>query len=97
MKITPKDVDHVARLARLALSEDEKTRYAGQLESILGYIEKLNAWDTSNVVATSHVTSVSHAWREDKAEQTRLADASELVKQAPEQEGPFFKVKKVIE
>lgn len=97
MKITKKDVEHVARLARLALSEDEKERYTAQLESILGYIENLNKFDTSKVAPTTHVLPLFNIWREDVAEPTRLGSAADILKNAPDAEGPFFKVKKIIE
>jgi len=97
MKITKKDVEHVARLARLALSEEEKDRFTAQLESILEYIEKLNQLDTKNVPPTTHVLSLSNVWREDKAEPTRLGFSEDILKNAPESEGPYFKVKKIIE
>ena len=97
MKITKKDVEHVARLARLALSEDEKERYTAQLESILEYIDTLNKLDTANVPPTSHVLPLSNVWREDKAEPGRLGSTEAILKNAPESEGPYFKVKKIIE
>jgi aspartyl-tRNA(Asn)/glutamyl-tRNA(Gln) amidotransferase subunit C len=97
MKITKKDVEHVARLARLALSEEEKDRYTAQLESILEYIEKLNQLDTKNVPPTTHVLSLFNVWREDQAEPNRLGSTEDILKNAPEAEGSFFKVKKVIE
>ena len=97
MKITKKDVEHVARLARLALSEDEKARYTAQLESILEYIDKLNKVDTAHAPPTSHVLPMSNVWREDQAEPNRLGSQTDILKNAPEAEGPFFKVKKVIE
>jgi aspartyl-tRNA(Asn)/glutamyl-tRNA(Gln) amidotransferase subunit C len=97
MKITRKDVEHVARLARLALTDEEKDRYTAQLESILGYIDKLNQLDTTNVPPTSHVLPLANVWREDAAEADRLGTAEDILKNAPDAEGPFFKVKKVIE
>lgn len=97
MKITKKDVEHVARLARLALSEEEKERYAAQLESILGYIEKLSQLDTKNVPITTHVLPMANVWREDQAEPNRLGSQEAILKNAPGAEPPFFKVKKVIE
>jgi aspartyl-tRNA(Asn)/glutamyl-tRNA(Gln) amidotransferase subunit C len=97
MKISRKDVEHVARLARLALSEEEKERYTAQLESILEYIDKLNTLDTSKVPPTSHVLPLSNVWRDDKAEPYRLGSQEDILKNAPEAEGPFFKVKKIIE
>ena len=97
MRITKKDVEHVARLARLALTEEEKERYTAQLESILEYIDKLNQLDTSQVPPTTHVLPLSNVWREDIAEPTRLGLAEDILKNAPESEGSYFKVKKVIE
>lgn len=97
MAITRKDVEHVARLARLSLTEDEKERYTAQLESILEYIEKLKTLNTDNVPPTSHVLPLANVWREDRANPTILGSAEDILSNAPEREGPFFKVKKVIE
>jgi aspartyl-tRNA(Asn)/glutamyl-tRNA(Gln) amidotransferase subunit C len=97
MKITKKDVEHVARLARLSLTEDEKERYTAQLESILKYIDTLSKLDTAHVEPTSHVLPLSNVWRQDAAEPHRLGSAEDILKNAPDAEGPFFKVKKVIE
>lgn len=97
MIITRKDVDHVARLARLSLTEEEKERYTAQLESILEYVDKLNQLETKDVPPTSHVLPLANVWREDVVEARDLADPADVLKNAPEREGPFFKVKKVIE
>src|SRR6266404_5868574 len=100
MTISKQDVEHVARLARLALSEEEKERYTQQLGQILTYIEKMSALDTKNVAPTSHVLPLSNVWREDTAEPSTSATLSspeEIVANAPEREGPLFKVNKVIE
>ena len=97
MKITKKDVEHVARLARLALSEDEKDRYAAQLESILEYIDILNKADTANSEPMSHVLPMANVWRDDQAEPNRLGSQADILKNAPDSEGPYIKVKKIIE
>ena len=100
MAITRKDVDHVARLARLALTEEEKERYTGQLGQILGYAEKLGQLNTDNVPPTTHVMPMANVWRDDKAEPSTaetLGTAETILANAPEREGPLFKVKKVIE
>src|SRR4051812_11097936 len=97
MKITKKDVEHVARLARLALSEEEKERYTAQLESILEYIDVLNKADTGNALPMSHILPMANVWREDKVEPHRLGSQQDILQNAPEVEGPLFKVKKVIE
>jgi len=96
-KITKEDVEHVARLARLALTEEEKERYTAQLESILEYIGQLNQLDTKDVPPTTHVLPLRNVWREDQTDPERFGDRRAILKNAPEAEGPLFKVKKVIE
>jgi len=97
MALTKKDVEHVARLARLALSEEEKERFTSQLDSILGYVENLRALNTEGVPPTAHPWPAVNIWREDKTERLQGVERDELMKNAPDREGPFFKVKKVIE
>jgi len=97
MKITEKDVEYVARLARLELTGEEKVKFTGQLESILSYIDKLNAIDTKNVPPTSHALSLKNVWREDKLELCPENVRETMLSNAPEREDDFFRVKKVIE
>jgi aspartyl-tRNA(Asn)/glutamyl-tRNA(Gln) amidotransferase subunit C len=97
MTITKKDVEYVARLARLELSPEEKEKFAGQLESILSYIDKLNTLDTKNIQPTSHAISLNNVWREDELAQCTESAREMLLSNAPEREDDFFKVKKVIE
>ena len=66
MSINIQDVEHVARLARLDLSEEEKEMFTAQLSAILKYAEKLNELDTSNVEPTTHVLHVSNVMRDDE-------------------------------
>jgi len=95
MAITIKDVEYVARLARLKLTQDEKEKYARQLGDILNYINKLNELDTSKVEPTSHVISLSNVFREDKVRESLPAE--EILSNAPQKSRGFFRVKKVIE
>lgn len=95
MEITIKDVEYVARLARLKLTHDEKEKYARQLGDILNYINKLNELDTSKVEPTSHVISLSNVFREDKVRESLPAE--EILSNAPQKSRGFFRVKKVIE
>ena len=94
-KITRKEVDHVARLARLALSEEEKEVMTRQLDRILAYVDKLNELDTSQVEPTSHVIPMENVMRED-AMRASLAHDDALAN-APDREGPFFRVPRIIE
>jgi len=95
MKITKKEVEYVARLARLSLSEAEKEKMTAQLDSILEYMDTLNKLDTKNVAATSHVLPLNNVWREDTVKPSLSRE--EMLANAPEQAEGFFKVKKVIE
>jgi aspartyl-tRNA(Asn)/glutamyl-tRNA(Gln) amidotransferase subunit C len=97
MAISRQDVETVARLARLALTDQEKDHYTAQLASILGYIEKLKELNTDGVEPTSHTLPLSNVWREDGLRPVPGASPEGLLSNAPEREGPFFKVKKVIE
>ena len=97
MGISKKDVEYVARLSRLALTDEEKERFTAQLANILTYIEKLNQLNTDGVKPTAHILPVANAWREDKVRVGHLGTTEDLLRNAPEREGPLFKVKKVIE
>jgi aspartyl-tRNA(Asn)/glutamyl-tRNA(Gln) amidotransferase subunit C len=97
MKITQKDVEYVARLARLRLTAEEKEKFTGQLGSILSYIDKLNTLDTSNVPPTSHAMALKNVWRGDKTEKCPENVREALLSNAPDREDDFFKVKKVME
>lgn len=92
--LTMEQVRHVARLARLALSEEELARFGPQLESILGYIDKLNEVDTSDVEPMAHALPVHNVLREDVAGEPLPLE--KVLQNAPEIDGPFFKVPKVI-
>ncbi len=94
MKISKKEVEHVANLARLNLSEGELETMTGQLDNILSYVDKLEELDTTDITPTTHVFSVSNAFREDVVRDS--LDQSEAVKNGPQQNGEFFQVPKVI-
>jgi aspartyl-tRNA(Asn)/glutamyl-tRNA(Gln) amidotransferase subunit C len=88
-------IDHLARLARLALTEEEKPLYRDQLVSILHYMETLNELDTSGIEPTSHVISLRNVMREDSARPSlRREDA---LRNAPDRTDEFYRVPKIIE
>ena len=91
--ITIKDVEHVAKLARLELTEDEKELYTKQLGDVLKYVDQMNEVDTTNVKPMSHAIDFVNVMREDKVvyEQTK----EELMANAPEEENGFFKGPKI--
>ena len=95
MAVTLKDVEHVANLARLEFSEEEKKTLVNQLNRILEYMEKLNELNTSKVEPLSHVIPLTNVFREDKVKPS--LSVSDVLKNAPAKTEKFFKVPKVIE
>ena len=94
-KITMRDVEHVARLSRLALTDQEKDRMRRELDGILSYIDKLRALDTTNVPPTSHAVPMTNVMREDEPRPSLAQDL--MLANAPERSGEFFRVPKIIE
>ncbi|MDK2933193.1 MAG: aspartyl-tRNA(Asn)/glutamyl-tRNA(Gln) amidotransferase subunit [Clostridiales bacterium] len=66
MKITREQVEHVANLARLNLTEEEKERLTSEMESIIAFADKLNELDTSEVEPTAHAIPIQNVFREDE-------------------------------
>ena len=95
MALNIKDVEHVAKLARLGLSDEEKKVLAKQLSKILDYVEALNKLDTKNVAPTSHAVPMKNVFREDKAIPFKNAD--DILANGPETDGRFFKVPRILE
>jgi aspartyl-tRNA(Asn)/glutamyl-tRNA(Gln) amidotransferase subunit C len=95
MKLTRADVQRVAVLARLRLTEAEEIDLTTQLDAILAYMDKLNEIDTSNVEPFSHATDSTNAFRADKV--TNQPNTEALLANAPDRDGTFFKVPKIIE
>ena len=93
--IERKDVEHVARLARLALTDAEIERMREQLNGILAYIEKLNELDTSDVEPTSHAVPLVNVMRDDEV--GPCLSREEALANAPDRAGEFFRVPRIIE
>jgi aspartyl-tRNA(Asn)/glutamyl-tRNA(Gln) amidotransferase subunit C len=94
MSVTIKDVEHVARLARLSFSDEEKTILMCQLNEILTYMEQLNELDTATVEPLSHVIQLQNVFREDLRRE--CLDREDVLRNAPARTEKFFKVPKVI-
>ena len=93
--ITREDVLKAAELARLALTEEETELYTGQIQRILGYVEKLSELDTTGVEPTSYTANDKGAMREDKAVESLSRE--EALANAPVSERGCFKVPQIIE
>ena len=92
--ISPEQVRHVAKLARLALDEPRLDRFATQLESILEYVGQIGEVDVANVEPMAHALPVANVLREDEVGPSLPLE--KVLQNAPETDGPFFKVPKVI-
>ncbi len=95
MSITVKDVEHVANLARLELSEQEKLKFTEQMNSILEFAEKLNELNTENVEPTTHVLDIKNIVRKDEVKES--ISREDALRNAPSQEDGHFKVPAIIE
>jgi aspartyl-tRNA(Asn)/glutamyl-tRNA(Gln) amidotransferase subunit C len=95
MKISAKEVEHVAKLARLELSDKEQEQLTDQLSNILTYVEKLNEPDTKGVEPTSHVLDLSNVMRDDVAAPSLPQEKA--LANAPEKAAGHYKVPKIIE
>jgi len=89
------DIEKVAKLARLELSEREKNTFGNQLEQILTYMEQLNRIDTTGVEPTSHAIPIQNAFREDETNPSFPRE--EVLGIAPEEGDGHFKVPRIIE
>jgi len=94
MAITKKDVEHVAKLARLEFDEAKKEQLVKDLNAMLAYIDKLNEVDTANVEPLAQIGSAENALREDEARPSPPQD--DMMENAPDRSGSLFKVPKVI-
>lgn len=94
-KDTDIDISHVALLARLSLTEDEKERLGKQLNTILEYIGKLNELNTFDIPPTSHVIDIKNVLREDEAKPSMPKEKA--LSNAPDRTEDFYRVPKIIE
>jgi aspartyl-tRNA(Asn)/glutamyl-tRNA(Gln) amidotransferase subunit C len=94
MAVTRDDVEHVAALAQLQFSPEEMGRLTTQLNTILTYIDQLNALNTEGITPLSHVIELGNVFREDVLTPGLLRE--EVLKNAPARTEKFFKVPKVI-
>jgi len=95
MKLSKQEVEHVAKLARLAVSEEEKEAFSRQLSEILTYVGKLNELDTSKIEPTSHVLDLNNVFRDDIVRESLPPE--DVLANAPDRENNHFRVPKIIE
>ncbi len=94
MAITLEDVEYVANLAKLELSQEEKIKFQKELDNVIKYIDQLNELNTENIPITSHVVPLQNVFREDRVLPSLPQDKA--LANAPKKKDGFFKVPKVI-
>lgn len=93
-KVTPELVRHVARLARLQLSDEHLARLATQLESILQYVDQIEQVDVTGTEPMAHALPLHNVFRDDVIEPSLPLE--KVLQNAPDSDGPYFKVPKIL-
>lgn len=97
MSLSIKEVEHIARLARIELTEQEKEKFATQLSAIFDYIAQLKEVDTSRTEPTAQVTGLENITRVDAVKSSDPETREKILDAAPMREGDYLKVKAVFE
>jgi len=95
MKLTLAEVEHIAELARLSLSDEEKARYQEQLSAILDYAERLQTLDTSSIPPTATVLPLRNVMRPDEPRDSMSRE--DVLANAPQVEADSFRVRAVMD
>ena len=95
MALTTEDVDHVAELARLGISPEERARFAEQLSGILDHFQALQQLDTGDIPPTAQTLDLRNVMRKDEARP--CMDREQALQNAPQREDGFFRVQAVLE
>jgi aspartyl-tRNA(Asn)/glutamyl-tRNA(Gln) amidotransferase subunit C len=94
--ITKKEVEYVAKLARLGLSEKEKKKFTEELSAILDFVNKLDEVKTGKVQPAAQVTGLENVTREDKGRKKTKQETDKLLELAPEVKNRHVKVKAIL-
>ncbi len=96
MKLKREEIQHIAKLARIKLTEEEEELYTEQLSQILEYMQILQEVDTSLKEPTAQVTGLENVTREDVVASCSQKMREDIIEQFPEREGDLLKVKAVL-
>jgi aspartyl-tRNA(Asn)/glutamyl-tRNA(Gln) amidotransferase subunit C len=95
MALTPEDVDHVAALARLGITPEERKRFTEQLSTILGHFQALQALETADIPPTAQVLDLRNVMRSDEVRPSLPRD--QILQNAPRRDDGFFRTQAVLE
>ena len=93
--VTDKDIEYVARLAKLKLSDEEKTRLVSQMGDIVEFANNINKLNTDGVEPTNHILKIQNVFREDEIKESYSRD--EILKNAPKKEAGCLVVPSVVQ
>ncbi|OGZ17443.1 MAG: asparaginyl/glutamyl-tRNA amidotransferase subunit C [Candidatus Nealsonbacteria bacterium RBG_13_36_15] len=94
--ISKKEVEHIAKLARLGVSQKEVNKFQKELSKILDYFKKLEEMDISDVEPTSHSVLLENIKREDKADPQEIETKKDLLEAVPKEKEGYIKVKSIL-
>ncbi|MBI4117287.1 MAG: Asp-tRNA(Asn)/Glu-tRNA(Gln) amidotransferase subunit GatC [Parcubacteria group bacterium] len=98
MAVSKKEIEHIAKLARLGLSEKDKEKHSKDLSGILDYMKKLNEVETKNIETVSQVSGLENIFREDKnPHEADIEKIKKIISQAPERGDDFVKTRPILE
>lgn len=97
MQLAKEQIEHIAKLSRLELSDEEIMRYGEQLTGILNYVSQLSEVDTSQIEPTAQVTGLKDVFREDETKEWDENEVNLALADSPDKEGRFVRVKRILE
>ena len=95
-KISLEEVEHIAELARIELTEEEKKKFSDELSDVLGYVEQLQEVDTENIEPVSQVTGMANVLREDVVENCDENVRKKIIESFPEEKEGYVKVRQIL-
>ncbi|PKL72224.1 Asp-tRNA(Asn)/Glu-tRNA(Gln) amidotransferase GatCAB subunit C [Candidatus Kuenenbacteria bacterium HGW-Kuenenbacteria-1] len=96
MNLTIQEVEHIAKLARLKLTDQEKKKFAQQLSSVLDYAKQLDEVDTENVKPTNQIIGLKNIYRQDEINEKEKSEKQALLQCAPNTEDGYIKIPSVF-
>jgi len=95
MKLTVQEIEHVANLARLELTQEEKEKMTKELAAIIDFADKLSEVNTDGIQPTAHILDIKNVFRKDEVKPSY--DVEDIIRNAPESADNCIKVPKVVE
>ncbi len=95
-KISLEEVEHIAELARIELTEEEKKKFSDELSDVLGYVEQLQEVDTDGIESVSQIAGIVNVLREDVSENCNEDVRKKIIDNFPEEKNGYIKVKQVL-